>query len=245
MDIHKPKPVHGLKGFLAEVGIIVLGVLIALGAEQTVEALHWAHKVEQAHDPLKGELHDIYVSAAERVRTEACLNRRLDALEARVLAAGATWSAPAKPGAAPAPDIYHTPYRIWGDSVWRSIQAEGLGSHLPQKTRLGLSFVYNEAVRAREENALEWRDGARLSILNRPIPTDAATRAQLLSLIQAQRQENRLLTIMGVQMVDRIKADRLLEPLPTDAEIKAELDGAPGTTLWCASLESSAGAARR
>lgn len=34
MHIHLPKPLHGWREFLAEVGIIVLGVLIALGAEQ-------------------------------------------------------------------------------------------------------------------------------------------------------------------------------------------------------------------
>jgi hypothetical protein len=240
MDIHKPKPVHGLRDFLAEVGIIVLGVLLALAAEQAVEAMHWAHKVEQAKDPLKGELHDIYVSAAERIETEACLNQRLDALEAKVLAAGATWAAAGAPGTPPgasSAEVYHTPYRIWGDSVWRSVEAEGLGSHLSQKTRLGLSFVYNEAVRAREENALEWRDGARFSILNRPIATDPTTRAQLLSLIQSQRQANKLLTIMGRQIVDRVRTDRLLQPVPTEAEVKAELASVPGTLRWCADAD--------
>ena len=39
MEIHKPNPIHNFREFLKEVGIIVLGVLIALGAEQTVEAL--------------------------------------------------------------------------------------------------------------------------------------------------------------------------------------------------------------
>jgi len=33
MDIHKPKPWHGWREFLKEYGIIVLGVLTALGLE--------------------------------------------------------------------------------------------------------------------------------------------------------------------------------------------------------------------
>ena len=33
MHIHLPKPLHGWRAFLGEVGIIVLGVLIALAAE--------------------------------------------------------------------------------------------------------------------------------------------------------------------------------------------------------------------
>lgn len=39
MHIHLPKALHGWRDFLKEVGIIVLGVLIALGAEQGVEAV--------------------------------------------------------------------------------------------------------------------------------------------------------------------------------------------------------------
>ena len=33
MHFHLPKPLHGWREFAGEVGIIVLGVLIALGAE--------------------------------------------------------------------------------------------------------------------------------------------------------------------------------------------------------------------
>jgi hypothetical protein len=47
MDIHKPKPWHGARELSKEIGTIVIGVLIAIGAEQAVEALH--HRA-QAHE---------------------------------------------------------------------------------------------------------------------------------------------------------------------------------------------------
>ena len=47
MHFHLPKPLHGWREFTGEVGIIVLGVLIALGAEQAVEMLHWRSKVAE------------------------------------------------------------------------------------------------------------------------------------------------------------------------------------------------------
>src|SRR3954468_15149129 len=54
MEIHKPKgPVHGWREFAKEVGIIVLGVLIALGAEQTVEALHHREIVRAGEESLR------------------------------------------------------------------------------------------------------------------------------------------------------------------------------------------------
>src|SRR6185437_10385130 len=46
MDIHKPKPWHGLREFLKEYVIIVVGVLTALGAEAVVEWAHWRHQGE-------------------------------------------------------------------------------------------------------------------------------------------------------------------------------------------------------
>ena len=45
MHFHLPKPLHGWREFVGEVGIIVIGVLIALGAEQVVETLHWRDEV--------------------------------------------------------------------------------------------------------------------------------------------------------------------------------------------------------
>ena len=37
MKLSVPKPIHGWREFAGEVGIIVLGVLIALGAQQVAE----------------------------------------------------------------------------------------------------------------------------------------------------------------------------------------------------------------
>jgi hypothetical protein len=39
MHVHLPKPQHGWRAFAGEVGIIVIGVLIALGVEQIASAV--------------------------------------------------------------------------------------------------------------------------------------------------------------------------------------------------------------
>jgi hypothetical protein len=52
MHIHLPKPLHGWREFLGEVGVIVIGVLVALGAEQVVENLHHRSQVHEATDKL-------------------------------------------------------------------------------------------------------------------------------------------------------------------------------------------------
>jgi hypothetical protein len=40
VHIHLPKPLHGWREFVGEVGVIAIGILIALGAEQAVEVVH-------------------------------------------------------------------------------------------------------------------------------------------------------------------------------------------------------------
>jgi hypothetical protein len=56
MDIHKPKPWHGLRELLKEIGIIVVGVLIALAAEQFADRIHWSHKVAELRRSMTVEL---------------------------------------------------------------------------------------------------------------------------------------------------------------------------------------------
>ena len=50
MHFHLPKPLHGWREFAGEVGIIVIGVLIALAADQAIEAWQWREKVAPADE---------------------------------------------------------------------------------------------------------------------------------------------------------------------------------------------------
>jgi hypothetical protein len=77
MDIHKPKPWHGLREFLKEYAIIVVGVLTALGAEQAVEWLHWRHVVQEQRVALKDEVEGFYYAMLGRADLQDCVEMRL------------------------------------------------------------------------------------------------------------------------------------------------------------------------
>ena len=77
MDIHKPKPVHNLREFLSEIFVIVIGVLIALGLEQAVEAWHWHDEVEAERAALNAEERDGQALFRLRERLQPCIDRRL------------------------------------------------------------------------------------------------------------------------------------------------------------------------
>src|SRR5690242_10470755 len=82
MDIHKPKPVHSWRELASEIGVIVIGILIAIGLEQTVEQIHWAHQVRQAHAELATDMAQSNRAFAFRAAADGCIARRIDRLEA-------------------------------------------------------------------------------------------------------------------------------------------------------------------
>src|SRR6185437_402953 len=85
MHFHLPKPLHGWRAFAGEVGIIVLGVLIALGAEQVVESVHQRAEIRDAEGAMVAELRDDNLPQAyTRAAVYNCYAGQLDAIDAAV-----------------------------------------------------------------------------------------------------------------------------------------------------------------
>lgn len=82
MHIHLPKPLHGWRAFIGEVGIIVLGVLLALGAEQVVEDLHWRAEMNGERQALYAEARENIGAVQWRQRLQPCIDSRLAELNA-------------------------------------------------------------------------------------------------------------------------------------------------------------------
>lgn len=86
MHFHLPKPLHGWREFAGEVGIIVVGVLIALGAEQVVESIHWHHRRELAENAMRDELgNDDGVMASALLARTHCVDQMLDRAENAII----------------------------------------------------------------------------------------------------------------------------------------------------------------
>src|SRR5947209_2838278 len=92
MHFHLPKPLHGWRAFVGEVGIIVIGVLIALGAEQIAEAWQWHEKVAVVRKSLMGELGNDRARWELDVAWTRCASRQLDRVD--------RWAAQGAPPAA-------------------------------------------------------------------------------------------------------------------------------------------------
>jgi hypothetical protein len=127
MDIHKPKPWHGVREFLKEYLIIVAGVLTALAAEAGVEWLHWARQVDEAQATLKvafvREAHNV----AERAALDACDARRLAMLSAILQQATESGRLP------PLGAIGRPPNPAWTVGPWEALVASQVVVHLPRE----------------------------------------------------------------------------------------------------------------
>ena len=85
MHLHLPKPLHGWREFAGEVGIIVLGVLIALAADALIERATWLDKVKLADANMHVEIERNRTNAAQYAILQPCADRMLDRMTADLI----------------------------------------------------------------------------------------------------------------------------------------------------------------
>ena len=78
----KLKPPHGWSAVAWELGIVTLGVLIALGAQQLVQSLTDRQTAAETRADVTDELNSDLMSMALRQSVEPCIGRRLSELRA-------------------------------------------------------------------------------------------------------------------------------------------------------------------
>ena len=121
MDIHKPKRWHGWPEFVKEIGTIVIGVLIAIGAEQAVEA--GRHRA-QVHE-MSGKLR------AESQENQGVVAYDVESLKDGLASADATLAAVTK-GEAAAPALRKPDLFLPADAAWVSIRDSALLPIIPK-----------------------------------------------------------------------------------------------------------------
>lgn len=164
---HHPHPVHSWPEFLREIGVVVIGVLLALGAEQIAEAFHWRHEVEAEREALRGEVRYNLASAAFRQSQQPCIDARLKQI-AEVFRRHAHGEALGLKGPVARPPLWTGTQGSWDIAV----AGQALG-HMTQKEKLAFSdafSTYRRFAQLRNDEDEEWR---KLALLDRPDLLDA------------------------------------------------------------------------
>ena len=134
MHFHLPKPLHGWRAFAGEVGIIVIGVLIALGAEQVVENWSWRHKVAVVRESLMGEL------ANDRARWDLDLKQSRCALQqSGPLDA---WARDGGTGEAPPFTVHASMLLTMHTANWTLAAGSQTLDHFPMREQLAFAALY-------------------------------------------------------------------------------------------------------
>jgi hypothetical protein len=131
------RPAHGWRDFATEVAIVIVGVLLALGAQQLVDSWRTESDVADFRAALNVELAQNLGSFEGRIAQSPCLVRRLDQLDAWQRA----WrdgNGAGIEGTIGRPLAYSL-----NISVWRT-GAAGIATHLPLKERLAYAGLYDD-----------------------------------------------------------------------------------------------------
>ncbi len=186
MEIHKPKPVHSWRELLTEVGVVVIGVCIALAAEQAVEWFHWHNRVAEARRAIATETATNISYGIRRMRYAPCLEKRLDDLAHIVDEASRTGNLP------PVGDLGDFSNNVWSTGEWDSLMASQTASHFSHDELAGISYIYVNIERANTRTLQELEAMTRLSTIVGPgRRLDPASEAQLREALSQARWLNR------------------------------------------------------
>ena len=150
MGVDLWKPLNGWRGFWGEVGIIVLGVLLALGAQQFVEAIQWKREVAGFRAVVREEIENNLHSYPYREKQARCMHARLDELQRWVEGwRGGRGVELTGPIGIPASRVIRT-------NIWDSTDPATM-AHVPRAERAEYSFLYSEFTN-NEVHRLDERD---------------------------------------------------------------------------------------
>lgn len=226
MHFHLPKPMHGWRTFVGEVGIIVVGVLIALGAEQVVSNWHWQRDAADTDRRIGEELRLDLVNAYERLAITTCLEPRLAELRDKLIKDEAIWPGTRarfandlyKPGF---PAVYRTPNRSWPSDAWETaLNGESLG-HFEHGRAAQFASLYDAVESLKQSQSEEVALSASLGDLAFPGPISAADRRANLKLVARLDALNARILFDSRQILDEAgKAGLTPEPV----SLKRSLD---------------------
>jgi len=205
---------RGWREFLTEVGIVVLGVLIALAADQWVQSYRSQKDARYTEAALKAELYEAARFAAERLILEKCLSDRIVHVSAKLDGVRGQWSAERLTADAAGlnrvlPVVYRAPKRPWVTDAWQVAVSSATLQHIPKDRVSAYSRLYNAIANLRQTNEQEYATAARLGPLavDRSLDSQQAYDARV-TLSELDAMNNRIV-INAQQFLNGLKAMRL------------------------------------
>jgi hypothetical protein len=204
-----PKPWHDWRNDGRELAIVVIGVLIALLAQEVVQDWEWKAKVAAAERAMRHEmLWDNGPQLYQRAAMHPCAVQRLDAIRAAVEAGKSRGQVMALI------DSYWAPYFSYDTIPRDAANTSDVASHMPADTMDLYAIVYTQMAPMTRNSEREVSDLAQLQALSRSGGAlTPAERDKVVSAVEALRGDDRLMWLVSGWTIPKL---RELGPLDAD-----------------------------
>jgi type II secretory pathway pseudopilin PulG len=192
MHVHLPKPLHGWRALAGEVGIIVVGVLIALAAEQTVQAVHERSIAREARNNVIAEIEQDMDVFRRRAQIQPCIDRRLDEIEQLIRAAPAPLPRPLWIGRPQVWEMY--------TQRWNTASVGGRTSLLTLDQQSSFAVIYSRFAATEQMEQIEQQAWARLRGLEILPRLDPAAAKDTVEALEEARYANWRIKTNGLQL---------------------------------------------
>jgi hypothetical protein len=205
MHFHLPKPLHGWRALLGEIGIIVVGVLIALSAEQFAEFVHDRAQVRHGEEALRDNFGRFVTYTAELDAYAPCITARSAELRQLIDRSSV---AHRLPDVGPIPQVEARPWQI---DTYDAMVASQAITHVAHGQAILYSRIAMSAIDIYDDAKLEWSDWGILASLSGPSrPYGGAEEAQDRLVLARAVHQDALMRLIATNTLDRIKRTGLL-----------------------------------
>ncbi len=214
MEIHRPGVVRSWRDFLKEVGIIVLGVSIALAGEEMVSNYNWKEEVAVVQDTVDDELADALFAAMERVKIAECQRRTLDRLDQLADESQGTLV------------IRNAPVRrvrLWGSAAWDAAVASGAIAHMDHDKRNIYANLFSFLSLFRDLNLRQEELWARIDAYRHPRPLTNQSRDRFVENVSELRALTGTMNLAAQQFIEHAKPLHLKLSPDSAAELRKPL----------------------
>ncbi len=223
-------PSMGWKAFWSEIIIVILGVLIALAANEAVQNWNWQNKVRNSEVRLRGDLEYAFEMGAESIVVAPCVDAQLVAMANNLLKDGnALQALPRYSDKAFQDYVVRYPDRPFVFPVWDALVADGTVTHIPEARQKAYQEINKSLSESNFKNSESTRSRGRFAVMAYPIALDTVVRKDLLIEIEEQRSRYKSITLGSKQAMQQI--DNLhMAPKPETVVVSLQDSG---TVSFC------------
>lgn len=200
----------GWRRFGFEVAIIVIGVGIALVANQWATRAVQIKETRQALDAVETDLIKLLAFASERMAIEPCRVEQVEFIAGRLKAGEGEWI-PRMPDGLQAPGgpmilqtPVRTPIRNLSAESWKALLASETALYMDRGKFIELSAIFDVAVEIRDLQTQALVLKGRLAHLGMPGPMDADARRDAYALLGEYAAIEGLITVHASQMMQSL-----------------------------------------